>query len=68
MIEVTKNDWTSEYSNQKTVREIPAIMFEKLAGEKVEYPDNFIEGLPEMYYQKISDFIDECESNSDDDE
>jgi len=52
-------DWTSDYLDEKTFREIPAIMFEKLEGEKVESPDNFIEGLPEIYFQKISDFIDE---------
>jgi hypothetical protein len=51
-------DWTSDYLDEKTVREIPSLMFEKLQGEKVERPDNFIEGLPEDYYQKISDYID----------
>jgi hypothetical protein len=41
------------------VREIPAMMFEKLQGKKVERPDNFIDGLPKMYYQKIIDYINE---------
>ena len=59
-------DWTSDYLDEKTVREIPTIMFEKLEGEKVERPDNFIEGLPEIYFQKISDFIDKHDSDDDD--
>jgi len=53
------HDWTREYLDIKTVREIPAMMFVKLEGEAVKRPDNFVEGLPEIYDRKISDFITE---------
>jgi hypothetical protein len=55
-------DWTSDYLDKTTVRDIPAVMFEKLEGEKVDRPDDgWAEGLPMAYYMKIEDFLDEYE-------
>lgn len=57
--DVQNYDWTSDYLDEKTVREIPNKMFEKLNGKKIEYPDNFDEGLPINYAQKIYDIFNE---------
>lgn len=46
------------------VREIPAIMFQKLEGEWVETDENFDDGLPMSpidYAQKVFDLFDEYE-------
>lgn len=57
-------DWTKDYLDKVTVRDIPAVMFEKLEGQKIERPDNFDEGLPMSpidYAQQIYDLLDEYE-------
>ena len=59
-------DWTKEYIDGTIVREIPSVMYKKLEGEKLEYPDNFEEGLPKAYMQKIYDYTDEIEDMDDD--
>ena len=42
--------WADEYLDKTIVREIPAIMFEKLEGETVAEPEGFIEGMPPELY------------------
>ena len=44
--EHTGTDWTSEYLDLKTVREIPAQLFESLDGQIVPEASSFIEGFP----------------------
>ncbi|MEL0650609.1 MULTISPECIES: DUF4274 domain-containing protein [Flavobacteriaceae] len=39
-------DWTNDYLDEKIVRDIPKIMFEKVEGKKVDEPKDFIEGFP----------------------
>ncbi|GHT22418.1 hypothetical protein FACS189430_04170 [Bacteroidia bacterium] len=52
-------DWTSEYLDKTTVREISTIMYQKLEGEKIDRPDGWEEGLPEKFAQQIHDFLEE---------
>jgi len=62
-------DWTSDYADKKIAREIPPVMYTKLEGEKINYPDNFDEGLPMSpvdYVQKVYDLYDEYEIEEDD--
>lgn len=54
-------DWTSQYLDKVFVREIPGLMFQKLDGQKVERPENSIEGLPTSpinYWQRTEDLFD----------
>lgn len=51
-------DWTKEYADTVAVREIPPIMFQKLAGEMVEKPKGFVEGLPEPLATRIDALTD----------
>ena len=44
--------WTNEYADLKTVRNIPAIMFEKVEGQAVESPTAFVEGMPPDLYEQ----------------
>lgn len=44
--EHTGTDWTSEYLDLKTVRDIPTQLFEPLEGLIVSEANNFIEGFP----------------------
>lgn len=57
-------NWTGDYLDKETVREIPAVMFAKLEGETVARPDHFDEGLPMSpvnYAQQVYDLYDEYE-------
>lgn len=57
-------DWTSDYMDKTTVIEIPAILFQKLEGKKLECSEDFDEGLPMSpidYAQKVWDLYDEYE-------
>lgn len=57
-------DWTKEYLDKTTVRDIPPVMFQKLEGQKVERPEHFDEGLPMSpidYAQQLYDLLDEYE-------
>lgn len=44
-------DWTNDYADEITVRNIPEILFEKIKGQKVEEPENFTEGMPPELYE-----------------
>ena len=51
-------DWTNEYMDKTIVRDIPTIMYQKLEGEKIEEPDDFDEGLPMEYTQRVYNLFD----------
>lgn len=44
--EHTGTNWTKEYLDETTVREIPLVLFDPLEGLIVPEPANFIEGFP----------------------
>jgi hypothetical protein len=52
-------NWTTDYQDEKRVREIPEIMFQKLPGEKIIRPEGWEEGLPPEYYSRIEKLIQE---------
>jgi hypothetical protein len=54
-------DWTQEYTDTTAVREIPALLFQKLPGETVEKPWNFIEGLPKVITQQLDALYEQFE-------
>ena len=57
-------NWTDEYDDRVMLREIPAVMYQKLEGQQVEQPQNFDEGLPMSplnYAQQVYDLFDEYE-------
>lgn len=47
------DDWT-EY-NKDGAFEIPKIMFTQLEGEYIEYPNGYIEGIPEKLFYEIEE-------------
>lgn len=49
------DNWVS-YISEEVKKTIPAIMFRKLEGENVSYPEGFIEGMPEKLFYEIEDF------------
>jgi hypothetical protein len=48
------DNWVEEFANDA----IPEIMFVKLEGRKVAFPDNYIEGLPEKLFYEIENLYD----------
>lgn len=60
--------WTNEYADLKTVRNIPAIMFEKVDGKAVEPPADFIEGMPPDLYEKWETLYNEYYADEDESE
>ena len=52
-------NWTNEYMEKTVVRDIPEIMYQKLEGVKIENTDDFDEGLPLHYTQRIYDLFEE---------
>lgn len=59
--DIDNYDWTSDYLDEPVVKEIPTIMFQKLEGKIVDWPENYDEGLPVKYAQKIYDILDQYE-------
>ena len=59
--EHTGTDWTAEYLDKKTVRDIPTQLFEPLVGQIVPEPLNFIEGYPEDLMNEINQLGEENE-------
>lgn len=51
------DDWTS-YLCSKSKENIPQLMFQKLLGENILYPDGFIEGMPESLFYEIEELYD----------
>ena len=51
-------DWASDYLDEVTVRTIPTVMFEKLDGRAIEWPEDYEEGLPFAFSQKIDALYD----------
>ncbi|NAW50660.1 DUF4274 domain-containing protein [Elizabethkingia argentiflava] len=51
------DDWTS-YISEESKKEIPQLMFQKLSGEKIPYPEEFIEGMPENLFYEIEELYD----------
>ena len=46
-------DWTSDYDDITRLREIPAIMYEKIEGEQLARPEDYEDGLPVPVYEKL---------------
>ncbi len=61
--DVENYDWTSDYLDEPVVREIPEIMFTPTKGtiEVKEFPEDFDEGLPIDYAQKIYQIFEQYE-------
>jgi hypothetical protein len=52
-------DWISEIINyDNSINTIPEIMFQKLEGKNINYPKDFIEGLPEDLFYEIENLYD----------
>ena len=48
------DNWVS-YVSEEAKTAIPEIMFRKLQGENIAYPEGFIEGMPEKLFFEIED-------------
>jgi hypothetical protein len=55
-------NWTDDYRYIAAVREIPEIMYRKLDGKKVVRSDDFDEGLPVGYAQRLYDLFEQLET------
>ncbi|RQO29717.1 hypothetical protein DBR32_14110 [Taibaiella sp. KBW10] len=51
------DDWTT-YVKEEAKNTIPQLMYQKLSGEEVPYPEGFIEGIPEDLFNEIEDLYD----------
>ena len=45
-------DWTNEYSNYETNRNIPKIMYQKIEGKDIEVGIEYIEGFPKHLWNE----------------
>ena len=66
-ISIAEEDWTAipNYlsENGKIKRDIPAIMFEKLNGEKIPHTNDWVEGIPPHIHNELSELQGMIEHN-----